>query len=158
MRQGEVLGLSPDDVDWLRKVVRVRRQVRIVGSRPVFAPPKGGRERDVPLPESVALRLSAHLAAHPAREVTLPWLVPDGRPVTVPLMFTTTPGGAIRRGDWGRIAWHPATFTTGDREGLYRGLEHSAYSGRITPVALSGERVTATRDVAGPQPPGTRAR
>ena len=140
MRQGEVLGLSPDDVDWLRKVVRVRRQVRIVGSRPVFAPPKGGRERDVPLPESVALRLSAHLAAHPAREVTLPWLVPDGRPVTVPLMFTTTPGGAIRRGDWGRIAWHPA------------------YSGRITPVALSGERVTATRGVAGPQPPGTRAR
>jgi hypothetical protein len=39
-----------------------------------------------------------------------------------------------------------------------RGLRHPAYSDGITPVALNGERVTATKDVAGPQPPGTRAR
>ena len=38
-----------------------------------FAPPKGGKERDVPLPESVALGLSAHIAAHPPMAVELPW-------------------------------------------------------------------------------------
>jgi integrase len=41
LRQGEVFGLAVEDVDWLRQVVHVRRQVKMVGSRLVFAPPKG---------------------------------------------------------------------------------------------------------------------
>jgi hypothetical protein len=53
-------------------VVHVRRQVRIVRSRLVFALPKRNKLRDVPLPESVALALAAHLEHHPARPVTLP--------------------------------------------------------------------------------------
>ena len=44
-----MFGLSPDDIDWLRKIIHVRRQVKIVGGRRVFAPPKGGKDRDVPL-------------------------------------------------------------------------------------------------------------
>jgi len=72
LRQGEVFGLAVDDVDFLHRVVHVRRQVRILGTRMTFAPPKGGKERDIPLPESVALRLSAHIAAHPAVPVELP--------------------------------------------------------------------------------------
>jgi integrase len=32
LRQGEVFGLAVDDVDWLRAIVHVRRQVKIVGS------------------------------------------------------------------------------------------------------------------------------
>jgi integrase len=75
LRQGEGFGLAEDDVEWLRKggaVEHVRHQVRIVGARLVFAPPKGGKERDVPLPESVALRLSAHIRACPPMPVTLP--------------------------------------------------------------------------------------
>ena len=52
LRQGEVFGLAVDDVDFLRGVLHVRRQVKILGSQLVFAPPKGGRARDVPLPES----------------------------------------------------------------------------------------------------------
>ncbi len=55
LRQGEIFGLAVGDVDFLRKVVHVRRQVRIVGGQLVFAPPKTGKTRDVPLPESVAL-------------------------------------------------------------------------------------------------------
>jgi integrase len=43
LRQGEMFGLAVGDVDWLRKVVHVRRQVRIVGARLVFAEPKGGK-------------------------------------------------------------------------------------------------------------------
>ena len=78
LRQGEAFGLAVDDVDWLHRVVHVRRQVRIVGFRLVFAPPKGGKERDVPLPASVGLRLSASAASWPPAAVTLPWRVPDG--------------------------------------------------------------------------------
>ncbi len=74
LRQGEVFGLSPDDVDWLRGTVEVRRQVKILdGHRPVFGLPKGGKVRTVPLPSSVRELLAAYLAARPARPVTLPW-------------------------------------------------------------------------------------
>jgi integrase len=78
-------------------VVHVRRQVRILGTRMTFAPPKGGKERDVPLADSVALLLSAHIAAHPPVPVELPWKTPDGRPVTARLVFTEPGGAALHR-------------------------------------------------------------
>jgi hypothetical protein len=87
-----MLRLAVDDVDFLRGLVHVRRQVRIVASRLVFAPPKTGKTRDVPLPESVALRLAAHLEAWPAVPVTLPWREPAGRPETARLLFSTRSG------------------------------------------------------------------
>ena len=122
LRQGEVFGLSPDDIDWIRKVVHVRHQVKIVGGRRVFAPPKGAKERDVPLAGPVIMRLSAHLATFPAAEVTLPWQKPDGRPVTARLMFTKEDEDAIWRGDWGRYAWHPALRAAGVTPGRDAGF------------------------------------
>lgn len=65
LRQGEVFGLAVEDVDFLRGVVRVQRQVSIVGSRLVFSLPKGRKVREVPLPSSVADLLSAHPASLP---------------------------------------------------------------------------------------------
>jgi integrase len=41
MRQGEVFGISPDDVDWLRKMVHVRRQVKIVGGEALVRAAEG---------------------------------------------------------------------------------------------------------------------
>lgn len=123
LRQGEVFGLSPDDVDWLRKVIHVRRQVKLVGGRRVFAPPKGGRDRDVPLADAVALRLSAHLAV----KVTLPWEMPGGKPVAAALMFTKPDKGAIWRNDWNRYVWHPALEAAGvapGRENGFHQLRH----------------------------------
>ncbi len=108
LRQGEAFGLAPDDVDWLRGVVHVRRQVKIVAGRPVFGPPKGGKERDVPLPEVIKLRLSAHVRDCPARKVTLPWQTPGGPLTTVALMFTSGRGGALQRGAWNKAHWRPA--------------------------------------------------
>jgi integrase len=68
-----------EDVDFLGGVVHVVRQVKLLQRhRPVFAPPKGGKERDVPLPESVAFALAAHLQRHPATQITLPWKTLDG--------------------------------------------------------------------------------
>jgi len=72
LRQGECFGLSPSDVDWLRGTVHMCRQVKLIKTRQAFGPPKYGRERDVPLPESVKAYLAAYLAKWPTREMTLP--------------------------------------------------------------------------------------
>jgi integrase len=128
MRQGEIFALSPDDIDWLRGEVRVRRQVRLVGHRAVFADPKNHEERTVPLPESVKLRLAAHLAAFPAVPVTLPWREPGGRETTVRLMFTTPTRRQINRNTFNSYEWKPALEAAGlpqTRENGMQVLRHT---------------------------------
>lgn len=83
LRQGEVFGLSPDDVDFLRGTVEVQRQVKLLnGNVQVFGLPKGSKSRTVPLPSSVRDLLASHLAVHRARAVTLPWREPGGKTTT----------------------------------------------------------------------------
>jgi integrase len=60
LRQGEIFGASPDDLDRERRVLHVVRQVKIVGGQLVFAPLKVGKLREVPLPDVVAGCLDAH--------------------------------------------------------------------------------------------------
>jgi integrase len=68
LRMGEVLGLSVDRVDFLRRTVRVDRQMfSSVGEEPVFAPPKTkASDRTVPLRHVTVDVLAAHLAKFPA--------------------------------------------------------------------------------------------
>jgi integrase len=113
LRQGEIFGLAVPDVDFLRRVVHVRRQVRIVGGRLVFAPPKGRKIRDVPLPQTVADALAAHLAAYPARPVTLPWNEPGGAGETAQLVLTSATGLAVNRNTFNTYAWKPALAAAG---------------------------------------------
>lgn len=136
LRQGEAFGLAVEDADFLRGEVHIRRQVRIVASQLVFAPPKGGRERDMPLPESVKLRLAAHLAEFPAVPVTLPWKAPGGRETTARLIFTSRERGALNRNYVNPHLWHPAVRAAGmtpSRETGFHQLRHHFAS-----VLLSG--------------------
>ncbi len=94
LRQGEIFGLAVEDVDFLRGIVLVRRQVKLVGKRQTFAPAKARKDddapREIPLPESVRAELAAHLQRFPAKRVTLPWRDPEnGKPTTVHLIVTT---------------------------------------------------------------------
>jgi integrase len=111
LRQGEILALGPDEIDFLRRQVHVRRQVKRVGGRAWFAAPKGGRERHVPLPAAVALRLSEAIAAFPPVPVTLPWNDPGskrhGQDVTAALMFTRA-GQVLNASTFNTVAWRPA--------------------------------------------------
>lgn len=107
LRQGELLGLAGGDIDWLRRVIHVRRQVKISGRRVVFAAPKGGRTRDVPLGGQVGLALSAHVAAFPPAQVELPWGDPAGRLVRADLLWHDR-GSAWRRQDFNQRVWRPA--------------------------------------------------
>jgi integrase len=88
-------------VDFLRREVEVRRQVKWLSGRGlVFAPPKRGKTRTVPLPEVVAVALAEHIRRFPSVEVPLPWTGKGGGEVTVPLVFTNTAGGPLNRGSW----------------------------------------------------------
>jgi integrase len=103
LRQGEIFGVAEEDIVFLGRQkdrkIRVRRQVKYVKDKTtgryalVFAPPKGGKERDVPLSDALGRRLSAHIKAHPPVRVTLPWRTPDNkRKVTVRLLFVRADG------------------------------------------------------------------
>lgn len=69
LRQGECFGLTVDRVDFLRRQVRVDRQ--LIGVRagvPEFGPPKSKAGfRTVPIPEVVATTLAEHLARYGPR-------------------------------------------------------------------------------------------
>jgi integrase len=112
LRQGEIFGLAVDnitDLGWLY----VRQQVKKVDGPLVFAPPKRGKLRDVPLDPEVSAALRKHMARFPSVEATLPWLPPTGPRVTHPLVFTSGIGAAI----WSRAfkdqAWKPAAASAG---------------------------------------------
>lgn len=153
MRQGEVFSLAVEDIDFLRAVVHVRRQVKLVRSKLVFGPPKGGKERDIPLPESVALRLAAHIAVFPPVKITLPWRHPNGRLESVELLFVTREKKALNRNYVNTYLWKPALIAAGvepTRANGFHALRHYFAS-----VVLSdGVDIRALADYLGHSDPG----
>ncbi|WP_406300229.1 tyrosine-type recombinase/integrase [Embleya sp. NBC_00888] len=113
MRQGEIFGLAVRDIDEATGYVHVRRQVKLIGSRRVFAPHKGGKARDVPLSPKVLEAILAHLKARPARDVTLPWAKVDGKPTTEKLIFTSRESKALNRNYFNPYIWKPALAEAG---------------------------------------------
>jgi integrase len=79
LRPGEVAGLTADRVDFLRRTLRVDRQL-IQTRPPSFGPPKTQASyRTVPLPQVVVDALAAHMAAFPPGEHGLIFTQRDGR-------------------------------------------------------------------------------
>lgn len=95
LRPGEALGLTVDRVDFLRRTIRVDRQlVTTKGERPTFGPPKTPSSvRTIPVAQSVLDVLADHLRRFPAG--------PDG------LIFTDSKGDPIRRSALGHV-WRRA--------------------------------------------------
>lgn len=108
LRQGEILGLSVDDLDPLAMVVRVQRQLRIVDGTVVFAPPKGGKSRTVPASPGIAAEIREHEARFPAVSITLPWREPRGEPVTARLLITGDDGRLFSGDLFTKVVWQGA--------------------------------------------------
>ncbi|MEO3973924.1 tyrosine-type recombinase/integrase [Streptomyces sp. CAU 1734] len=108
LRQGEIFGLDQENIGFGAGWVHVRQQVKRVGGALVFAPPKRGKLRDVPLSPATAAALSAHMRRFPPVEVKLPWKTPDGPLVARRLVFTSGVGKAIWRSYFDDHVWKPA--------------------------------------------------
>jgi len=123
LRQGEVFGLAVEDIDESEGVIHVRRQVKKVGAKLIFALPKGKKTRTVPVPPHLLAVLRGHLQRFPAKKVTLPWANPappetereekERAPRTFELVVTAARGGAVRRDSWDTRAWKPALAAAG---------------------------------------------
>jgi len=105
--------VAVDAIDFASDTLHVVQQLKLSRSKPVFAPPKGGKLRDVPLPGPVADALRAHMKRFPPVEITLPWKVADGPPVTKRLIFTGPRGGHVWRTSLNEEAWKPALAAAG---------------------------------------------
>lgn len=120
MRQGEMLGLGADDIDWLKREdprVRVVRQLKYLDGKLWFAPLKNRRPHTAPLSPELKRRLQRHLDEFPAVTVTLPWLDPSdrerhGKPHAVRLIVTDATRGAVRKTTLGK-AWRRAAAAAG---------------------------------------------
>ncbi|MER5664235.1 tyrosine-type recombinase/integrase [Streptomyces mirabilis] len=154
LRQGEVFGLAVEDVDFLGGVVHVVRQVKLLQRhRAVFAPPKGGKERDVPLPESVAFALAGHLKKFPATEITLPWKTLDGPPATAALLFIGSMGLALDRNRFNDRVWRPALRAVDVETGRDNGM-HALRHFYASVLLDAGESIKALSEYLGHHDPG----
>ena len=128
LRQGEAFGLAVEDVDFLRGVVHVRQQVKHVHPVMIFAMPKFKKQRDIPLPDELALMISAYIKQFPPVPVTMPWERSDGEPRTFNLLVTSREKKALNRNYWNGATWRKATVAVGlsaERKNGFHGLRHS---------------------------------
>lgn len=109
LRQGEAFGVTTSRLDFLRRSLKVDRQlVLLPGAPPYLAPPKtAASRRTVPLPDVVLEAVAAHLAAFPAGEGE------DS------LVFTAPAGGGIRRNRFSESVWQPAVARAGLPKGTH---------------------------------------
>ncbi|MEU5412541.1 tyrosine-type recombinase/integrase [Streptomyces clavifer] len=130
LRQGEIFGLSEEEIRFGTGWVHVGCQVKVVEGVLVFALPKRQKERDVPLSPQVAEVLKKHVSAFAPAAVTLPWARPDGKLVTKRLLFVRPDGkSAVRRTDFNTRLWKSALV-----------------GADVIPPAEPGKRHTAARE------------
>jgi integrase len=134
LRQGEAFGLRVVDIDFLRHRVRVEQQVKIVGGRIRIEPPKGGKRRVVPLPDTIALELAEHLRQFPA----------DG---TV-LAFTSREHQALNRNYFNSHVWKPALVRAGVEPSRQNGM-HALRHFYASVLIDAGESVKAVAEYLG---------
>jgi len=108
LRQAELFGLTVDRVDWLRRTVRVDRQLlTLVGSAPAFAPVKTEASvRTIPAPTVVLEAFTAHLRAFGEGPDRLIFSTAEGRPVRPEKASMVWRRGAARSGLPGKTGWH----------------------------------------------------
>ncbi|MFE2633964.1 tyrosine-type recombinase/integrase [Streptomyces scopuliridis] len=113
LRQGEVFGLSEDELDYEGGWLAVGHQLKRIRGKFVFALPKGGKVRGVPLPTAVRAALREHSKQYAPVKVTLPWRTPDGPLVTKTLLFSGTSGDHVRVSHFNDRMWKPALAAVG---------------------------------------------
>ncbi|MFJ9375755.1 tyrosine-type recombinase/integrase [Streptomyces sp. NPDC101455] len=159
MRQGEILGIAVDALDFDSDTLHVVQQLKLSSSKPVFALPKGGKTRDVPIPGPVADALRAHMKQFPPVEITLPWKTPDGPKVTKRLVFMAPGGNHVWRTSLNEESWKPALVAAGvipkpetKTDGYAAAREHGMHALRhfyASALLDGGENIKAVSEYLG---------
>jgi integrase len=118
LRQSELFGLAPDDIDFDDLAVQVTRQVKIVYNKFLFAPPKYRGDEDpariVPISAGLAALLRDHIEKFPPVDVTLPWRDPVAtRTAAAALIFTSRESRALNKNYANAFIWKPALAQAG---------------------------------------------
>jgi integrase len=131
LRIGELLSLRVQDVDFMRRTVRIEWQLA-PGSKVRSAPKTSRSTRTVPLPQVVAEALSMHLAEFPPGE--------DGT------LFTTRFGTPYRHGYYGTRIFKEAVAKAGLPEGT---TSHDLRHHYASVLLAQGESVVAVAERLG---------
>ena len=127
LRLGELTGLRRCDVNPLHKTVTVARQITEVRGQLHVGPPKtASSRRTVRLPDLIATMLDDHLQRHSEPG-------PEG------LVFPAAEGGPMRRTNFRRRVWVPATEAAGVPGLRFHDLRHTG----ATLAAASGAPLKA---------------
>jgi integrase len=130
LRIGELLGLTFDDVDFLRRVVNVRKQLSRDGRQRIECKTPQS-VRAVPLPQFVADELARHIAVH--------------RYSDSELVFTTTRGTG-----WGQIDYARRLRWAVEASGLPKGTtSHDLRHHYASVLLAAGESVVAVAERLG---------
>lgn len=138
LRQGEILGLRVENVDFLRRVIHVTQQVKIIGGKPVLAPPKGRLERSVPMPDIVALELAEHMRRTGISQGQL---------------FVWKDGGLIHRTYFNNRIWKPSLTKAGVSPTRDNGM-HALRHHYASVLLDGGVSIRALADYLGHSDPG----
>lgn len=139
LRQGEVFGLRVEDVDFLGRRLLIRQQIKILHGKPTVAPPKGGKTREVPLADAVAVALSERIRAFPPGE--------DG------LIFVSRERKPLARTYYNPKIWKPALVAAGIDPTRANGM-HALRHYYASVLLDAGESVRALSDYLGHADPG----
>ena len=154
LRQGEIFGLSLDDIDLNTGEIEIKRQVKLLGSnRQLFGLPKGRKIRTVPLPDRVLELVNDHVTRYPPRSVTLPWDKSDGPERTFDLILYSRESRALNRNYFNPKIWRPALRAAGleaKRENGCHALRHFYASTLLD----AGESILALSEYLGHADPG----
>jgi integrase len=126
LRWGELVGLRAKWVDLLHSRITVAEQATEIDGQFTWGPPKTeAGQRTVTLPAVAAAALAEHLTTY-------------SQPGPEGLVFTSTEGGLLRRSNFNRRVWQPATRAAG-LEGLrFHDLRHTSATLSITAERAHG--------------------
>ncbi|MGN9917511.1 tyrosine-type recombinase/integrase [Micromonospora palomenae] len=108
----------------------------------------------MPLPDSVARSLKEHATKYDPLSITLPWEDPFSEErLTVPLIFTTTRRGAIKRATFDDKSWRPAVKAAGIVPTRSTGM-HALRHYYASALLDAGESIKALASYLGHSDPG----
>lgn len=133
MRQGELFGLAVSDIDFLRRVITVRRQVKLIDGVQAFAEIKNDKVHQVPVTGLLCTLIARYMQIFPPVAVTLP-LEEDGElkdNTATHTLLLTRPGELAMHREGVNGRWKSGLKRAGievERKRMMHALRHTAVS------------------------------